>query len=900
MAEPSKQPQAAAGHAGLAPASQVPGQHAIIDMTPSGIVTGWNPVAVLLYGYQVDEIVGRAADVLCLPEGRADEADILHRVLTDRRTERYEAARVCKDGTVITVSVTAAPIVSAAGDTAGATAVSWKVSPLRGAEDEVAAVNDSDRRDAQERFEVRTDTERRDARDAQERFDVRTDADRVDARDAQERFDVRADADRVDARGAQEVFDVRVDAERREGREAQERFEVKTGAERRDARDAQELSERRDALERKERMQAQLQQAQRLENLGELAGGVAHDFNNLLAVILNYTAFVSEELTAPPRDDWPKQLESARNDLGQVMQAVERAARLTRQLLAFARREVIRPQVLDLDTVITGVEEMLRRTIGDHIELVVTLGGNLWPILADPGKLEQILVNLAVNARDAMPGGGTLTIDTSNIIVDADTIAGGSKAQPGRNVRLRVSDTGSGMTADVIEHVFEPFFTTKEEGAGTGLGLATVYGIVGQAEGDIQIYSEPGTGTAFSIVLPVTAEAVAPVAEAVPCQRTPNGETVLVVEDQDALREVTKRIFTRNGYQVITAANGLEALDIARGHPGDIHLLVTDVVMPRMHGMEVAEKVRAIKPGIEVLFMSGYAQPVLTSLGRLDPRVALVEKPFSAADLLAKAGQVLNGHFPAASWPKEPGKIGSLAGWCGLVEANPVGGRVDELHLSDVPGTWADARIEERVSALVEFGVQCVDVAYLDEHGRPWRSVVVMRGEVEPHAVARDLEVYRPVAFAVLPVQRASEVVDIEPDGRRNVEHPQDGDHRDDSEVFGTGCRWAGHGPEPTVLHRHPPRACPGRILATTALKRCCLLRIGEHHSARSAVTTGVRARACSRFGKLGIRWLMPVTAKMRWTAAAPMTSSSSPPSAWARLCPRTRTLSPAESQNCV
>jgi PAS domain S-box-containing protein len=722
MAKPSKQPQAAVGHAGLASASQVLGQHAVIDMTPSGTVTGWNPAAALLYGYQVDEIVGRAADVLCLPEGRAAEADILHRVLTDRQTERYEAARVCKDGTVITVSVTAAPIIDTAGDITGTTAVSWKVSPRRGTEDQAAAVNGSDAREAQERFEVRTgderrdareaqerfevrtDTERRDARDAQERFDVRTGDDRVDARDAQERFDVKADADRVDARGAQEVFDIRVDAERREGREAQERFDVRTGDDRRDARDAQErfdvkaeadrvdargaqevfdirvdaerregreaqerfdvrtgderrdarrareLSERRDALERKERMQAQLQQAQRLENLGQLAGGVAHDFNNLLAIILNYTAFVSEELTAPPRDDWPKQLESARNDLGQVMQAVEQAARLTRQLLAFARRGVIRPQVLDLDTVVTGVEEMLHRTIGDHIELVITLGGNLWPILADPGKLEQILVNLAVNARDAMPAGGTLTIDTSNITVDADTIAGGSKAQPGRNVRLRVGDTGGGMTADVIEHVFEPFFTTKEEGAGTGLGLATVYGIVGQADGDIQIYSEPGIGTTFSIMLPVTAEvATAPVAAAVPCQRTPNGETVLVVENQDALREVTKRIFTRNGYQVITAANGLEALDIARGHPGDIHLLLTDVVMPRMHGMEVAEKVRVIKPGIEVLFMSGYAQPVLTSLGRLDPNVALVEKPFSAADLLAKAGHVLNVHFPPAS-----------------------------------------------------------------------------------------------------------------------------------------------------------------------------------------------------------------------------------------------------------
>jgi CheY-like chemotaxis protein len=212
-------------------------------------------------------------------------------------------------------------------------------------------------------------------------------------------------------------------------------------------------------------------------------------------------------------------------------------------------------------------------------------------------------------------------------------------------VRLRVSDTGTGMTAHVIEHVFEPFFTTKEEGTGTGLGLATVYGILAQAGGTIKIYSEPGAGTTFNIMLPVTVEAAAPIAEPVPYQRSPKGETVLVVEDAEALREVTRRIFARNGYQVITAANGPQALDIARGHPGEIHLLVTDVVMPGMLGNEVAEKMRAIKPGIEVLFMSGYARPVLASQGRLDPGVALVEKPFSEADLLAQAGRVLNGHF---------------------------------------------------------------------------------------------------------------------------------------------------------------------------------------------------------------------------------------------------------------
>jgi nitrogen-specific signal transduction histidine kinase/CheY-like chemotaxis protein len=398
----------------------------------------------------------------------------------------------------------------------------------------------------------------------------------------------------------------------------------------------------RESRERKERLQAQ---AQRLESLGQLAGGVAHDFNNLLAVILNYVSFVSEDLAAAAGPDPARHLESARADLGEIKKAADRAAGLTHQLLVFARRDVIRPQVLDLDSVIGAVEELLRRSLGEHVELVTSLAGDLWPVLADPGQLEQVLVNLAVNARDAMPAGGTLTIDTGNIIVDADTIAGGSRAPKGRNVRLRVSDTGAGMPASVAQHVFEPFFTTKPDGGGTGLGLATVYGILTQADGDIRIYSEPGHGTTFIITLPATAEAAAPIAEPMPYQRTPKGETVLVVEDEEALREVTRRIFSRNGYQVITAASGPEALDIAAHHPGEVHLLVTDVVMPHMLGKEVAEKMRLIKPEIEVIFMSGYARPVLASQGRLDPGVALVEKPFSEADLLTIAGQVLNGHF---------------------------------------------------------------------------------------------------------------------------------------------------------------------------------------------------------------------------------------------------------------
>jgi hypothetical protein len=391
--------------------------------------------------------------------------------------------------------------------------------------------------------------------------------------------------------------------------------------------------------------EAQLQQTQRMESLGQLAGGVAHDFNNLLAVILNYAAFVSEELTAGAMSaaDWERRREGAQLDVRQIQRAAERATELTHQLLAFARREVVQLQVLNLKDAVAGVEDLLRRTLGEEMELVINFPDDLWPILADPGQIEQVLVNLAINASDAMPGGGAVRIDAANVTIDADSVAGGSPARPGRYVQLRVSDTGAGMAPDVVAHAFEPFFTTKR--AGTGLGLATVYGIVTQAEATIGIQSEPGAGTTFTIMLPVTDEAASAIEEATPYERVPKGETVLVVEDEEALREVTERIFTRNGYRVVTAANGPDAIALVARHEGAIHLLVTDVVMPQMLGKEVADRVRELRPDIEVLYMSGYAQPVLASQGRLEPGVALVEKPFSERGLLAKAGQVLNGHF---------------------------------------------------------------------------------------------------------------------------------------------------------------------------------------------------------------------------------------------------------------
>ena len=710
-----------AGHERVAagPASR----HATIDMTPTGVVTSWNPAAVLLYGYLEEEIVGRGASLLVPADGQAAEAEILRRVAAGGQAERYEADRVCADGTLITVSLTATPIRDASGAVTGVSVASWKAGGQEAAAGQSEGTIASERRDArdvqertdaqrraareaQERTEVGAAVQRRDARDAQDRIDVkaqaqrrdareaqdqaeaaqdserrdaqdlsdarrdserpepleqeedhsgsrtgnerrdardvqeRTDAQRRAAREAQERTEVGAAVQRRDARHAQDRIDVKAQAQRRDAREAQDQAEAAQDSERRDAQDlsdARRDSERRETLEQNQDLQAQVRQIQRMESLGQLAGGVAHDFNNLLAVILSYATFVSRSLDAAAGSGAGMNWDEARADMEHIEQAVDRAAALTRQLLAFASREAIRPLALDLNEVIGGVQELLRRAIGEHIQLATSLASGLGPVLADAGKIEQVLVNLAVNARDAMPGGGTLTIATDNIT----TAGGDSGAQQEHRVRLQVTDTGTGMTPDVIERAFEPFFTTKSASRGTGLGLATVYGILTQAGADIQISSRPGTGTTFTIVLPVTGETAVPAAESVPSDWEPHGETVLVVEDEDELREITRRIFADAGYHVIAAASGPEALGIARSHDGPIHLLITDIVMPHMLGTEVAARMRELRPWAGVLYMSGYASPVFASQGRLDPDAVLVEKPFSDADLLAKAGQAL-------------------------------------------------------------------------------------------------------------------------------------------------------------------------------------------------------------------------------------------------------------------
>ncbi len=407
--------------------------------------------------------------------------------------------------------------------------------------------------------------------------------------------------------------------------------------------EAQAEDERLRAEVERERTDAQLHQSQRLESLGQLAGGVAHDFNNLLAVIINYAAFVGEEVAAAANKPGGEHWNAVHRDLEEISRAGDRATRLIHQLLAFARREVVRPQVLVLNDVVAEVEDLLLRTFGEGVELTTNLADDLWPVLADPGQIEQVLVNLAVNARDAMPEGGSLVIDTANVVADENFAVRHPGLEPGRFVRIRVSDTGGGMTSEVIGRAFEPFFTTKVKGEGSGLGLATVYGIITQAGGYAEIYSEPGFGTTFSALLPVTDKVEAPIERPVEIRRRSGGGMVLVVEDEDAIREVTRRILARNGYEVITAEHGPSALEIADTYDGTIDLLLTDVVMPQMLGKEVAERITQMRPGIRVLYMSGYAQPVLASPGTLDPGVLLVEKPFSEAALLAKVREALDG-----------------------------------------------------------------------------------------------------------------------------------------------------------------------------------------------------------------------------------------------------------------
>jgi signal transduction histidine kinase/CheY-like chemotaxis protein len=392
------------------------------------------------------------------------------------------------------------------------------------------------------------------------------------------------------------------------------------------------LAERAVAEQARLRLESELRQAQRLEAVGQLAGGVAHDFNNLLAVILTYGDFIAEELGP----DHPLQA-----DVAEVRKAAGRAAELTRQLLVFSRRDLINPSVLDVNATITDLLNLLRRTLGEEIALHPVLAAELPRVLADPGELEQVLVNLAVNARDAIGGGGTITVETSEQVIDEDAARAHADVRAGRYVRIAVTDTGRGMTPEVTERIFEPFFTTKGPGEGTGLGLSTVYGIANRYGGFVTVYSEVGVGTTFKVYLPATDD-VAPSAEVETEVGTsvPTGETVLLVEDEEAVRRACQRILEKAGYRVLVANSGSQALAELSGEPVD--LLLTDVVMPGgLSGRDLAQRLQQDQPDLPVLFMSGYNADAIATRGILDPGITVVEKPFTSSDLLGKVRELL-------------------------------------------------------------------------------------------------------------------------------------------------------------------------------------------------------------------------------------------------------------------
>ena len=393
-------------------------------------------------------------------------------------------------------------------------------------------------------------------------------------------------------------------------------------------------------------LEEQLRQARKMEAVGMLAGGIAHDFNNLLTIINGYSQMLLGNL--PDGDE-------NRSSVEQIMKAGERATELTRQLLTFSRRQVVRPKALDLNSVVAATAVMLRRLIGEHIELHIVAAPDLAKVHTDLSQLEQVILNLAVNSRDAMAGGGTLIIETQNVDLHEPYVGPHTTLQPGGYVMLAVTDSGTGMDVQTQSHLFEPFFTTKVQGQGTGLGLSTVYGIVRQSGGEITVYSEPGQGTCVKIYFPAVTEAtIDDVAENLPETTSSGSETILLVEDEEAVRKLVRRTLEKHGYELLVASSGAEALELARNYAAPIQLVISDVVMPQMGGRAVAEKLRAARPGIPVLFISGYTENTMMRGGTLGESEAFLQKPFTPVSLARRVREVLD----RAAGKSEPPRTG--------------------------------------------------------------------------------------------------------------------------------------------------------------------------------------------------------------------------------------------------
>ena len=617
---------------------------AIIGLDARGLIESWNPAAERIFGWAAEEVLGRRPPFVT--DERAHEFEALvERVLGGESLHSLELERVRRDGSRVRTSLSAAPIADANGKISGLISAIADVTELREQEDSL--------RKTQELYRLVVES----SRDLILLLDLEG---RIEyASPAQQAILGYADDEIVGMHalalvhpddvepvqtsivsmlkgGAGGAYVARV--RHRDGRWVDlEGIPAPVSGD--DGRPTgilgfvRDVSDRRRAEDERARLEEELRQAQKLEAIGRLAGGIAHDFNNLLTAIGGYGELALARL---PEDS------PARGNVEEMRRAGERAAGLTRQLLAFSRRQVLQPKVIDLNGVVTDVRGLLERILGEDVELRTKLAADLGSTKADPGQIEQVIMNLAVNARDAMPRGGSLTIETANVELDGEFGARHLDAEPGSYVLVSVSDTGCGMDRETLERAFEPFFTTKPVGAGTGLGLATVYGIVQQTGGHIWAYSEPGHGSSFKVYLPRVWEQAEVREDAVRAARPGGSETILLVEDEEIVRSLVREMLETSGYRVLEAPHGAAAIALAEEYGESIDALLSDVVMPGLSGQELAARLSEIRPGLRIVFTSGYTEDAIANHGVLSPGTAFLEKPFTAAQLAQKLRDVLD------------------------------------------------------------------------------------------------------------------------------------------------------------------------------------------------------------------------------------------------------------------
>ena len=612
---------------------------AIFSRTPDGIVRSWNVGAESLFGYSRAEMIGRTTDIVRRAEDCQQARVQFDRVTGGELIQYYDATAVRKDGTAIDVSFTLSPIAGPAGEIVGVSTVAQDISARTRA---LAALTESEHQ----------------VRRAHEHLRAVVSAVPISLWALDEHGVVTLSEGRLLSKvGVQpgqrigssqlELYKdhpLELDQTRRAlaGESVHYTAEVEGVAyetwyspvRAADGSPCGTIGVAIDVTERT-RLDEELRQTQKMEAIGHLAGGVAHDFNNLLTVITGYAELALEADST---------IEGARTDVHEILTAAQAAAALTRQLLAFSRREVLKFETLDLNDIVKRMDGLLHRLIGEDVELRTRLTSTLECVRADAGQLEQVIMNLAVNARDAMPSGGSLTIETGVAVLDEAFVAQHHGAKVGRYAMLSVTDSGVGMTETVRRQIFEPFFTTKEEGKGTGLGLSTVYGIVKHSGGTVWVSSEPGHGATFTVYLPAVASAVNVVSASATAPSTGMGgtETVLVAEDQDVVRAIIRKTLQRHGYVVLEAAHPRDALAISRSGGQPIDLLLTDVVMPGMSGLELARTLHEERPSLQVLFTSGYTTHTLTEAGEAAEGVEFIQKPFTPHALLEKVRHVLD------------------------------------------------------------------------------------------------------------------------------------------------------------------------------------------------------------------------------------------------------------------